>query len=433
MNRNYVRDEIEPEALQDLEDGLSDECLHRAARNGTVLAIVLIVFSVLASLAIMLWSDDAASAPIAPLPLVCTKPGLTDGTRVLSPDGTVSCGASYEFYDLPGPESFIRIHTLDADPWANPGFVWTRAKNFSDTQYTDTCISPALEPGTKVVPVEPWTIDNSPCKQWGPTLKAAIAMRPGSVITGVFTASPASGPAPLTLTLAWEVKGPASMTCVASGSWTGSKAASGKQTITALTAPAKYLLTCSTPGALGSATVQWTPATARTDGTALDNLAGTRLLYGRSRTALTQTAQAANAGTTSYRIDGLEAGTWYFAAKHYDTENVESDASSVIEHAISALPGDRLELMASVSVNSKPNPPAGLVVTQPTAFRFNLERNNQVSLVDIGTVDVGTTQCVESEPILGKHVIRDRMQAKLKSGVTTLPRQVLAACGRPTG
>ncbi len=67
----------------------------------------------------------------------------------------------------------------------------------------------------------------------------------------------------------------------------------------------------------GSATLSWTPPTQNTDGTSLTNLAGYRVVYGRTASSLDQTVQVANAGTSAYTITGLASGTWYFRVKAY--------------------------------------------------------------------------------------------------------------------
>ena len=78
----------------------------------------------------------------------------------------------------------------------------------------------------------------------------------------------------------------------------------------------------------GSATLSWTPPTQNTDGSSLTNLAGYRIVYGRTATSLDQTVQVANAGTASYTITGLTSGTWYFRVKAYNSGGAESDVSN---------------------------------------------------------------------------------------------------------
>jgi hypothetical protein len=78
----------------------------------------------------------------------------------------------------------------------------------------------------------------------------------------------------------------------------------------------------------GSATLSWTPPTQNTDGTSLTNLAGYRVVYGRSASSLDQTLQIANAGVSTYTVTGLTSGTWHFAVKAYTASGGESAVSN---------------------------------------------------------------------------------------------------------
>ena len=77
------------------------------------------------------------------------------------------------------------------------------------------------------------------------------------------------------------------------------------------------------------AELSWTPPTQNTDGSALTNLAGYRISYGTSPTALTQRVQVANVGITRYTIDNLSPGTYYFAVSAYASNGTESENSNV--------------------------------------------------------------------------------------------------------
>jgi hypothetical protein len=79
----------------------------------------------------------------------------------------------------------------------------------------------------------------------------------------------------------------------------------------------------------GTATVSWTPPTANTDGSTLTDLAGYRIVYGRSADELDQSAPVANPGLTSYTIEGLSTGTWYFAVIVVNAQGVESGLSNI--------------------------------------------------------------------------------------------------------
>lgn len=82
------------------------------------------------------------------------------------------------------------------------------------------------------------------------------------------------------------------------------------------------------------ATLSWTPPTGNTNGTSLTNLAGYRIHYGASATALTSTIQVANPGATSYRVTNLAPGTYYFAVRAYTSAGTESANSNVVSKVV---------------------------------------------------------------------------------------------------
>jgi hypothetical protein len=86
--------------------------------------------------------------------------------------------------------------------------------------------------------------------------------------------------------------------------------------------------------ATGSATVSWMPPTQNTDGSTLATLAGYRIGYGTSASTLDRTVEITNAGLTSYVIDNLAPGTYYFAVKAFTSSGLESDYSSVASKTI---------------------------------------------------------------------------------------------------
>ncbi|MBC7983834.1 MAG: hypothetical protein H7Y02_08275 [Candidatus Obscuribacterales bacterium] len=81
---------------------------------------------------------------------------------------------------------------------------------------------------------------------------------------------------------------------------------------------------------LGSAALSWTPPTQNTDGSALTNLAGYRIYYGTSTTALDQTVQLNGSGLTAHIIGNLSPATYYFAIAAYNTGGTESVRSQTL-------------------------------------------------------------------------------------------------------
>ena len=85
-----------------------------------------------------------------------------------------------------------------------------------------------------------------------------------------------------------------------------------------------------TEGATGSVTISWMPPTTNSDGTPITDLAGYQIVYGPSASNLTQTINVSSAGLTSYVIDNLTPGTWYFAIKSVNNTGANSSASPVV-------------------------------------------------------------------------------------------------------
>jgi hypothetical protein len=89
-----------------------------------------------------------------------------------------------------------------------------------------------------------------------------------------------------------------------------------------------------TSSADGSATISWTPPTQNTDGSTINDLAGFRIQYGTSASALTQTIQVSNPGLATYVVTGLSSGNWFFTVRAYNSGGAESANSSVVSKTI---------------------------------------------------------------------------------------------------
>jgi len=75
-------------------------------------------------------------------------------------------------------------------------------------------------------------------------------------------------------------------------------------------------------------TVLWEVPSSNTDGSALTDISGYRVHYGTSPANLAQSDLVAGAGSTSHVVDGLAAGTYYFAVTVVNSLGVESAASN---------------------------------------------------------------------------------------------------------
>jgi hypothetical protein len=89
-----------------------------------------------------------------------------------------------------------------------------------------------------------------------------------------------------------------------------------------------------TQAATGSVTLSWSAPTENTDGTALTNLAGYHIYYGTTAAAMTATINIGTVGLTTYVIDNLPSGNWFFAIQAYNSANVESSDSAVVTTTI---------------------------------------------------------------------------------------------------
>lgn len=81
-------------------------------------------------------------------------------------------------------------------------------------------------------------------------------------------------------------------------------------------------------GSTGTASLSWTAPTTNTNGSALTDLAGYHIYYGRSPSSMTTAVTVANPAATSYRIGNLPRGTWYFAMEAYTTGGMDSALSN---------------------------------------------------------------------------------------------------------
>jgi hypothetical protein len=154
--------------------------------------------------------------------------------------------------------------------------------------------------------------------------------------------------------LSWSTS-PAARSCRASGGWSGTQAASGRQVIPTINATTNYSLTCD--WGEGSATVRWSAPTSNTDGTALTNLARYKIRYGTNRSSLDKSVLIDDPARRSLTIHSLTTGTWYFSVRAINSANVESADSNLGSKAVSAAS------IAKTITISIPDPPAGRMRT----------------------------------------------------------------------
>lgn len=86
-------------------------------------------------------------------------------------------------------------------------------------------------------------------------------------------------------------------------------------------------------------TLYWNPPTTNADGTVLTDLAGFIIYYGTEPKVYTQSIRVNNPSATSYYIEGLGAGTYYFAVTSIDSGSLESSPSGEVKVALGTTSG----------------------------------------------------------------------------------------------
>ncbi len=81
--------------------------------------------------------------------------------------------------------------------------------------------------------------------------------------------------------------------------------------------------------ASGSALLSWFPPTTNADGTAMSDLAGYRIEFGRTAGAPDQSVHIDNPSINSFLIEGLAPGTWHFAIVALNAARVESPKANL--------------------------------------------------------------------------------------------------------
>jgi hypothetical protein len=79
-----------------------------------------------------------------------------------------------------------------------------------------------------------------------------------------------------------------------------------------------------------SVTLSWAPPTTNTDGTALTNLNGYRILYGTQPGVYTQSVTVNSAGLTRYTLENLPSGKYYLVMVAVNSAGAESDKTKEV-------------------------------------------------------------------------------------------------------
>ena len=90
------------------------------------------------------------------------------------------------------------------------------------------------------------------------------------------------------------------------------------------------------PAELGSgvASLQWEMPPSKVSGEPLDDLAGYRILYGRSSSDLDHSVLIKDPATTSYQFSTLTSGVWYFAVVAVNSNGLEGPPTTLATKSI---------------------------------------------------------------------------------------------------
>ena len=85
---------------------------------------------------------------------------------------------------------------------------------------------------------------------------------------------------------------------------------------------------------VGGVTLSWQAPTTNADGSALVDLKGYKVHYGSASKTYSDTIQVSNPGITTYMVDNLKAGQYYFAVTAYNSAVQESALSGELAQQV---------------------------------------------------------------------------------------------------
>src|SRR6188768_162828 len=100
-----------------------------------------------------------------------------------------------------------------------------------------------------------------------------------------------------------------------------------------VTAPFSITVTPALEGT-GVALLQWEAPPSKVSGEPLDDLAGYRILYGRSSSDLDHSVLITDPATTSYQFSSLTPGVWYFAVVAVNANGLEGPPTTLASKSI---------------------------------------------------------------------------------------------------
>ncbi|KAA3626088.1 MAG: fibronectin type III domain-containing protein [Proteobacteria bacterium] len=253
--------------------------------------------------------------------------------------GSVNRTVSLTVQAPPAPTITLSASPTTLAAGSNATLTWSTTNATSCSASNAWSGSKATSGSQSVGPINSTSTFTLSCSGPGGSNSSSRTVTVAAAPTVTLSANPTSVQSGGSSTLTWSSSNATS--CSASGAWSGGKGTSGNETIGSLTSDSTFTLVCTGTG--GSTTrsttvtivvnssrsveVTWDPPTTRADGSPLTNLDGYKIHYGTASGSYTQTITVDNASITSYTVDNLTNGTYYFAVTAYDTDAMESGYS----------------------------------------------------------------------------------------------------------
>lgn len=302
-------------------------------------------------------SDGTASASLAPFSIQVTAPASSQTLQISgSPPTSVVAGTAYSFQptttDAPGKTLHFSVTNIPS--WASlntsTGALTGNPNSTQAGTYASLTLSVNDGTTTASLPTFSITVTGSssgssppptspPPSNTPPTISGtpATAVTAGSTYSFTPTASDANGN-----TLAFSIQNKPSWATfsTASGNLSGTLGSGDVGTDSSITisvsdgttsvalASFSIVVSAASSPATGTALITWVAPTQNSDGSALTNLTGFNIYYGTSAGSLTQVQSVSGATMTSYTINSLASGTWYFAVTALTSSGAESGLSN---------------------------------------------------------------------------------------------------------
>ncbi|MFO0449102.1 MAG: putative Ig domain-containing protein [Pseudomonadota bacterium] len=257
-----------------------------------------------------------------------------------TPSTSVAPGTTYYFrpnaYDADGDT--LRFSIANKPAWASFSRRSGRLSGTPTVVVTHSNIVISVSDGTHVARLAPFgiTVANPAPVVAAPTISGtpSTSARVGQVYSFTPTARDPAG-LPLTFSIAnkpyWATFAPATGTLSGTpgagdvGTYSNITISTSNGTRSAALAPFAIGVQAAS---LGAATITWQPPTTRTDGTPLTNLTGYRIYYGTTQGGYPNQVPVANPGLTSFVVENLPPGTYWFVVTALDGNGIESVVSS---------------------------------------------------------------------------------------------------------